>query len=156
MMSANLRRGLLLSFVWWMLTEGRADSWDVGAVSVIAALAASLYLSPPQRGRFLWHQLPAFAGFFLVHSVCGGIQVAARALRPRMNLAPGWIDVPLTLPDGLPRVLLVNTLNLMPGTVSTNIKGDALRLHVLDMRLPVAGAVRKVETHIGRLLGLEP
>jgi multicomponent Na+:H+ antiporter subunit E len=73
-----------------------------------------------------------------------------------MDLAPALVEVPVTLPEGLPRVLLVNTLNLLPGTVSVRLDRDRLCLHALDARLPIAEEVRDVEARIARLLGIEP
>lgn len=150
-MGAVLLRGTAFALVWWVLAEGRADSWGVGVVSVAAALAASLYLAPPGAGRLSPTGLLGFAGFFLAQSFKGGVQVAVRAFRPAMDLAPALVDVPVALPDGLPRVLLVNTLNLLPGTVSVRLAGDRLRLHVLDARLPVAEEVRQAEARIACL-----
>lgn len=154
MTGAILFRGTAFALVWWVLAEGRPDSWGVGAVSAAAALAASLDLAPPLAARVSPTGLLGFAGFFLTQSVKGGVQVAVRAFRPRMDLAPALVDVPVTLPEGLPRVLLVNTLNLLPGTVCVRLEGDRLRLHVLDARQPVAGAVRETEARIARMLGV--
>lgn len=152
-MGAILFRGMAFALVWWVLAEGRADSWGVGAVSVIAALAASLFLAPPGPDRLSPAGLLAFAGFFLVQSFKGGAQVAAQAFRPRMDLAPALMEVPVTLPQGLARVLLVNTLNLLPGTVGVRLEGDRLCLHVLDARQPIAEEVRATEARIARMLG---
>ena len=132
---------------------GRADSWGVGGVSVILALAAGLILLPPAKGRFSPLSLAAFVGFFLVQSVKGGIQVAAMALRPRPDLAPAMLDLPIALPPGPARVMLVNTLSLLPGTLSVRIEGDRLRLHVLDRRLPIVEELRAVEAAIARIQG---
>lgn len=156
MIAAILSRGLLFAFIWWLLAEGDADSWGMGGVSVALALAASLVLSPPGRMRLSPRGLLAFIGFFLIQSVRGGVQVAARALRPRMDLAPALLDIPVSLPEGIGRVLLVNTLNLLPGTLCVRVAGDRLRLHVLDARQPNAEEVRDVEVRIARLLGEAP
>lgn len=150
---AVLGRGVLFAGLWWVLAGGRADSWGVGGVSVILALAASLALLPPAKGRFSPLGLAAFVGFFLVQSVKGGIQVAAMALRPQLDLAPAMLDLPMALPPGLARVMLVNTLNLLPGTLSVCIEGDRLRLHVLDRRLPIVEELRAVEAAIARIQG---
>lgn len=152
-MGALLIRGTVLALAWWVLAEGRADSWGVGAVSVAAALAASLYLVPPGSHRLSPAGLLGFAAFFLVQSFKGGLQVAVRAFSPRMDLAPALLEVPVTLPEGLPRVVLVNTLNLLPGTVSVRLDGDRLCLHVLDARWPVTEEVGETEAHIARMLG---
>lgn len=150
---AVLWRGALFAALWWVLAGGRADSWGVGGVSVILALAASLVLMPPGKGRFSPLGLAAFVGFFLVQSVKGGIQVAAMALRPRLDLAPAMVDLPIALPPGPARVMLVNTLSLLPGTLSVDIEGDRLRLHVLDRRLPLVEELRAVEAAIARIRG---
>lgn len=106
-----LRRGLVFALIWWVLAEGRAGSWGVGLISVVLALSVSLWLSPPGQGRFSITGLLRFAGFFLIQSAKGGAQVAALALRPRLDLAPVLLEVPITLPPGPARVLLINTLN---------------------------------------------
>jgi multicomponent Na+:H+ antiporter subunit E len=146
-----LFRGAAFALVWWVLAEGQADSWGVGGGSVVLALAISLRLAPPGAGRLSPTGLLAFSGFFLIQSVKGGSQVAARALRPRMDLAPALVEVPVTLPEGVARVLLVNTLNLLPGTVCVGLRGDTLRLHVLDARLPIDAELRAVEARIAQL-----
>ena len=153
MMGAILFRGTAFALVWWVLAEGRADSWGLGAVSVAAALVVSLYLTPPGPDRLSPTGLLGFAGFFLIQSFKGGIQVASRAFRPRMDMVPALVEVPVALPEGLARVLLVNTLNLLPGTVSVRLDGDSLHLHVLDARQPIAEEVRETEAHIARMLG---
>lgn len=154
MTGALLFRGTVFALVWWVLAEGNSDSWGMGAASVAGALAASLYLAPPGAVRLSPAGLLGFAGFFLIQSVKGGIQVAARAFRPDMDLAPALVEVPVALPAGLPRVLLVNTLNLLPGTVGIRLEGDRLRLHVLDARLATTEEVRETEARIARMLGV--
>ena len=156
MIAAILSRGLVFALIWWALAEGRADSWGVGGISVALAVTASLALSPAGRMRLSPRELLGFIGFFLIQSVRGGVQVAARALRPRMDLAPALLDLHVGLPEGIGRVLLVNVLNLLPGTLSVRVEGDRLRLHVLDARLPTAEEVRDVEVRIARLLGHAP
>lgn len=145
-------RGAAFAALWWVLSEGRADAWGVGAVSVLLATAASLRLAPPGALRVSFVGLLGFLGFFLVQSARGGLQVASRALG-RLDLAPALLDVPVTLPEGPARVLLVNTLNLLPGTVCVRLRGDRLCLHVLDRRLPIAEEVRETEARIARMLG---
>ncbi|KAF0103380.1 MAG: multicomponent Na+:H+ antiporter subunit E [bacterium] len=151
-LSATLWRGGAFALIWWILAEGRADSWGIGAVTVALATTASLRLAPPGQGRVSFPGLLGFAAFFLVQSAWGGAQVAARAFRSRMDLAPALVDLPVTLPAGMARILLLNTLNLMPGTVSVELRGNRLCLHVLDHRLPVAEEVRQTEAHIARML----
>ncbi|MES9944702.1 MAG: Na+/H+ antiporter subunit E [Candidatus Thiodiazotropha sp.] len=55
-----------------------------------------------------------------------GLDVAWRAFHPRMPITPELIVYPLRLPPGLPRVILVNTVSLLPGTLGTELGGQAL------------------------------
>jgi len=153
LLQAGLIRGLSLSLIWWILAEGRADSWAVGIPSIGLALVASLYLSPPGNSLFSMVGLFNFIGFFLLQSIKAGIQVARMTLQPRLDLSPALLEFKLTLPEGMARVLLVNTLNLLPGTLSVRIERDVLRLHVLDQRQPIEQEVRTTEMRIARVLG---
>lgn len=150
---AIVLRGFAFALVWWVLAEGRADSWILGAPAVFLALLASLYLSPPGERRLDIVGVFGFIGFFLLQSLKAGVQVAGMALRPRLDLAPALLEFELRLPDGAARVWLVNTLNLLPGTLSVRIERDRLRLHVLDSRGPIEDEVRAAEMRIARMLG---
>ncbi|MDP2171212.1 MAG: Na+/H+ antiporter subunit E [Rhodocyclaceae bacterium] len=147
-----LRAGLF-ALLWWILAEGRLDAWWLGAVGVAAATWASLRLAPPGALNIRVVPLLRFLAFFVWNSLRGGAQVAFMALRPRPDLAPALLELELVLPPGTPRVLMLNTLGLMPGTLGVRLDAATLRLHVLDARLPVAAEARALEAHIARLFG---
>jgi len=147
-------RGALFTALWWVLSEGRGDGWAVGLASILLALATSLIFLPPAPIRISPSGLAGFIGFFLRQSVIGGAQVALLAMRRRLDLRPAIIEIPLRLPEGPARILLANTLSLLPGTLSVGLVEERLRLHVLDARLPARPAVRVAEARIARMLGL--
>ncbi|MEW5966133.1 MAG: Na+/H+ antiporter subunit E [Pseudomonadota bacterium] len=166
---ALLGRALALALLWWVLAEGDTSAWGVGLASVALATVASLRLWSPAGKSPRFRAQPsndhrglspvgalAFAAWFLTESLKGGVQVARLAFQRRPDLAPALVDIPLALPPGPATVLLVNSLNLLPGTLSAGIDGRTLRLHVLDARLPVTGEVRAAEARIARMLGLAP
>ncbi|MDZ7585945.1 MAG: Na+/H+ antiporter subunit E, partial [Thiobacillus sp.] len=130
---ATLWRSALFAGLWWALTDGRADSWGVGSISILAAAILSLRLLPPVQTYVSRIGLLRFLGFFFIQSLRGGAQVAWFALRPRMGLRPGIQEIPLRLPEGIGRVLLTNTQSLLPGTLSVELRGNRLCLHVLDI-----------------------
>lgn len=144
------------ALLWWILAEGRIDTWWLGAVGVAAASWASLQLAPPGALNVRILPLLNFLAFFVWNSLRGGVQVAFMALRPRPDLAPALLELELGLPPGTPRVLMLNTLGLMPGTLGVRLDATGLRLHVLDARLPVAAEARALEAHIARLFGAAP
>lgn len=152
---AVLWRGALFALLWWALTDSAVGSWGVGAVSVALTTAASLTLLPPVETYVSRIGLARFLVFFFLQSLRGGMQVAAFALHPRLGLKPGFQEVRLRLPEGIGRVLLANTLSLLPGTLSVELDGDRLCLHVLDETAPTEDEVRVVEVHIARMLDLD-
>lgn len=156
MISTIAGRGLLFALFWWVLAEGRLEGWGLGLVAIVAALAASLALSPPRRCGFSSIGLLGFLGFFLLRSAQGGAQVAVLALRPGLALRPTLLELPLSLPPGAPRTLMINAIGLMPGTVAVRITDDRLQVHALDERMPIAAEARALERCIARLFGAPP
>lgn len=155
MIAAILFRGLVFALLWWVLAEGRADAWGLGVAATLAATLASLWLLPPGRWRIGVMPLLSFLLFFLWNSLRGGVQVALMALRRRPGLRPATLEISLALPPGAPRLLLLNALTLMPGTLGVRLSDDGkLQVHALDASLPVAAEVRTLEAHIARLFGV--
>jgi len=151
---AALWRSALFAVLWWALTDGDRASWGVGSVSILLAVWLSLRLLPPVTTFVSRIGLLRFLVFFFVQSLRGGVQVAGLALRPRMGLRPGFHEVDLHLPEGIGRVLLANTLSLLPGTLSVELQGNRLCLHVLDDQAATELDVRAAETRLAHLLGL--
>jgi len=154
MIHAIAMRGFSFALLWWILAEGRHDGWLLGAVAVVTATWTSIKLLPPGDRRICIAGLFGFLRFFLWNSIRGSIQVAAMALRGRSALQPGLRELTVTLPPGGPRILLVNVLGLMPGTVGVEMRDATLRLHVLDERLPMVAEARALEVVIARLFGI--
>lgn len=152
-MVSLLPRALLFLLLWWAITEG-VGGWAISLPTIVLAVAASRFLQP----RWQLHLRPLgalrFIGFFLVQSLRAGLDVALRALRPRMRLAPALLEYRLQLPSGPARVFLADTMSLLPGTLSTELRDDCLCLHVLDTRLPIEADLRQVEVRVADLFGL--
>lgn len=146
-----LARTLLFSFLWWILAEGSPRLWWLGAIAVLAAVWTSRRLLPPSPVRLQLPALLRFAGFFIWHSLRAGAQVSLQALRGRRALHTALYPVQTTLPAGVQRLLLVNLVTLMPGTVCVALEGDELLLHVLDRRLPIAESVAALEQQIAAI-----
>lgn len=144
-------RSLLAITLWWILTEGSADAWGLGAAAIALALAVSQRLFSPPHLSFSLSGFVAFLRLFLWNSVRGGVQVAFSAFRGNRTLHPAILEMRLKLPPGGGRILLVNTLGLMPGTLGVELEDDRLRVHVLNERLPIIEEAQEIERAIGRL-----
>jgi len=148
-------RVALLAALWWMLSSGHLASWIVGAPTVVVAALVSRRLSPPWRTRLSPIATLQFAVFFLTRSVVGGIDVAARAVHPRLPLRPGFVTFELRLPPGNARIWMTNVISLLPGTLSAQQSGSTLTVHTIDLSAPVAENLRAIEDHIAAMFRLE-
>lgn len=147
-------RAAVFALLWWVLTEGEPSSWWIGVPIVIASALASWGL----RAGHAWSWRPVglarFLAVFLWESFRGGLDVAFRALHPRRPLAPDFKVYTLRLPVGPARVFLANTLSLLPGTLSADIRDECLTVHVLDGNLPVLEDLPVLEVLVADLFGL--
>lgn len=126
----GLIRGALFASIWWILTDGAIGSWLIGAPVVLAATMVSLVMLPASSWSL--RRILRFVPFFLWQSIRGGIDVARIVLHPRLPVSPVLYEYSLRLPPGLARVFMVNTVNLLPGTLSVELDAEILRIHVLD------------------------
>ncbi len=159
-MTRSLRLAPVLAILWFVLSDGAASGVGFGVLAVLLALGA-VHVARPSRVhdrtepvRLRWLAVPRFAVFFLGQSLLAGIDVARRTLSPSLPLDPAMRDVYLQLPPGPPRVLLVATLSLLPGSLGVDLHDHQLTLHVLDQRADIEGDVREAERQVGALFGL--
>jgi multicomponent Na+:H+ antiporter subunit E len=152
--SGILIRMAILTGLWWLLVQGRSDAWLIGLPAVVLAALASLRLGGRTLPRLSLAGLLGFLALFLRESVAGGLDVARRTLHPRLRIQPGFRKYRLRIDDPMARVLLVNCIGLVPGTLAVDLKGDHAELHLLDAcENPEPGLLR-LEKAIARLFGL--
>jgi len=150
---AALGRGALFCVAWVALVGGDPGSWPFGLAAVIATVGLSLWLKPPAAMRLRLAGLIRFVPHFLMRSVMGGIDVARRALDPRLPIAPRMVGYRMRLPEGDPRVVLADVISLLPGTLATGMSGARLRVHALSVDQPLAGQLAGEERQIAGLFG---
>jgi multicomponent Na+:H+ antiporter subunit E len=150
-----LARTLHMIVLWWVLTGGHPGSWVFGAPVVALAVWASIRLIPVRPRPWRPAEAPGFALFFIGMSVMGGIDVARRALDPRLPVAPVFFDYPMRLEDEAARVFFSGAINLLPGTLSAELGPGAVTVHALDRSLAGPEALRRLEEHVARLFGVE-
>lgn len=148
---ALLVRALVLAAGWWVISEGNGAAVAFGAPVVILALSASALLPSARPPKWSAIGLAGYGAAFLAGSVQGGLDVARRALSPRLQLAPAIIRYRLRLATEAGRHLFVLTLSLLPGTLSVAFDGDDLELHVLfDRGDALVLQLRKLEMRVAR------
>lgn len=145
-------RGATLTLLWIVLTRGDASSWVVALPTIAIAVGTSELW--PDSDRIRVRPLPVlrFAVAFLWRGFLAGLDVSRKATAPRVRIAPTTVEYRLRITGIGPRVFLANTVSLLPGTLSTTLVGDTLRLHVLDDGPGVTGDVARFERLVADML----
>ncbi len=146
--AAALAWGGALALLWWVAAGRSPASWWIGVPTVCAAAAVAVAMGG-RAPRLRWAALPAFLVFVLGRSVAGSVDVALRALRPGLPIAPALFNHTLTTERGA--VLLATLVSLLPGTLAARLEDRRLVVHSLG---PEDEARREIVTLEGRIAGL--
>lgn len=134
--------------LWAILSGG--EGWVVGVPAILIATAAVPLITPASR----W-SLPGLARFipyFLWNSLRGGVDVAARALHPGLPIDPAVLHYEMRLDSTAARVLMANAVTLLPGTLSADLQGNVLSVHVLNASSPVMDMLDTLESRVADLV----
>ncbi len=77
----------------------------------------------------------SYIAIVLKDIIVANVQVAILVIGPMRKIKPGFVAVPLDLPNIFPITVLASTVTMTPGTVSCEISADRkwLYVHVLNM-----------------------
>jgi len=120
----------------------------VGLITVAAATWTSLRLLPPQPGRVRLTAVVSLIPHFLWKSVVASVDVARRALDPRLPLRPGFIAYRVGFAPGPVCNVFAAITSLMPGTVPCADEDGALVYHCLDVGQPVMEELAEEERRL--------
>jgi multicomponent Na+:H+ antiporter subunit E len=142
---------------WLILTPFSVTDILVGMLAAVVATRASLMLLPPGQWRLQPILLFHFGWHFLRQSVSAGIDVAWRALDPRLPLQPGFLVFRPRFPTGPARNTFCAITSLLPGTLpcGADANGDLL-IHCLVASQDVAPQLATEEALFLRTLGGRP
>jgi multicomponent Na+:H+ antiporter subunit E len=148
----SLMRFVVFSCLWYVLAGSDNASWIIGVPAVLFATALSLMLAPSSQYRISPAGAFRFIPFFLRQSFHGGMDVMRRALSFHQLLDPGLVSYTTFLPEGTARILFINTISLLPGTLSAELHGNRIIIHTLDRGLPIWANIQGLEYHIAALM----
>ncbi|MEX3921957.1 Na+/H+ antiporter subunit E [Paraburkholderia sp. BR10872] len=103
-----------------------------GLIATLVATQMSLRLLPPVAGRVRLGALLVFVPHFLLQSLLAGIDVARRALDPRLPLRPGIVVYRVGFPPGTARNGFAIITSVLPGSLPVDETADGLVYHCLD------------------------
>jgi multicomponent Na+:H+ antiporter subunit E len=132
-------------------------SWIIGAPAVLFASWVSLRLRAaavgPDRNGMRLGGLLRFAPFFAIESIRGGLDVAQRVMRPQLRINPGFQSYRPRLSDPIARVVFLDSISLLPGTLSADMREGVIQVHALDARSDLAPELARLERRIADLFG---
>jgi multicomponent Na+:H+ antiporter subunit E len=137
----------------WCALDGLASVW-IGAGFALAGAVFGAWLAPGEVYRWQPLRLLAFFLWFVAASWQGGVDVARRALAPRMAIAPTMRRHRMRLPAGLPRTLFVAVLSLLPGTLSVALDEDSGGLDVHCLTASAGDGIELLERRLAWLFGV--
>ncbi len=146
---------VLLSAVWWAITEGALSAWYVGVPAIGVAAFVLARTGPLNWRPFSPLAAVRFAVFFVWESLVGGIDVAARVLGPELRIRPGVQLYRWRLPVGGLRILAMATVCLQPGTLAVRDNDETVEIHVLDRSMDLAGSMARLESRIAAMAGVD-
>jgi len=141
--------------IWLIVANWKIADLPVGVTASALALWISLLLMPRSDVSLRLVPLAVLAFRLLSFSIIAGIDVARRALLPRLDLNPGFVAVPLTLPPGTSRNAFLVYQSLQPGTLPAGTEGDRLQVHCLDASQPVIESVAADEALLKKAIDRE-
>ncbi len=150
-LKSALWRSTGFATVWVVLVGPDFASWIVGGPAVVAATLASLKLSAPRAQTLSMSGLARFIPYFLWESLRGGLDVAARVLLPKMRVQPGITLYRIRLRSASARLVFIDSVSLLPGTLSADLNGDLLAVHALDIEADVDTELTRLEERVADL-----
>lgn len=142
-----------LAGLWWLLSGGTPSSWLIGVPVVLFAAFAAQRLGGIAAPGLSMPGLARLVPFFLWESMRGGVDVARRVLVTPMRIAPGFATYPLRLQHPGARLLFANSVSLLPGTLSVDLRDDCLAIHALDCNSDFTRELQRVESVVGHVFG---
>jgi multicomponent Na+:H+ antiporter subunit E len=140
-------------FGFWLILFGfTSPDFIVGVLAAVMATWTSLLLLPSGRRRVHPIALAKLFPRFAIQSIVAGIDVARRALDPRMPLRPGFVNYPVRFPPGPTRNTFATLTSLLPGTVPAGYQNEQIVYHCLDIDQPVISQLAAEEAALTQAL----
>jgi multicomponent Na+:H+ antiporter subunit E len=144
---------LLFALLWFLLSGDDWASWLVGLPVAVLATWSGVQLRVSSQSQFNLLGLFKFLPYFVWESVLGGIDVVSRVVRPKMRIAPGFLEYRMRLTQLSARRLFVNSLSLLPGTLAADLDGACLRVHALDLSMDLNQQLEQLEQRVAAVYG---
>lgn len=127
----------VLLFIMWLILSANLHVENILVGLVVSFSISLLYIKLFKHSEFefirpFW--LLMYLLVLLKNLIISNIQIAIRILSPDMKLKPAIVSVKTELKSEWKKLLLANSITLTPGTLTLDVKGDMLYIHVIECR----------------------
>ena len=127
----------IVCYIFWLLVTGQLvgifkgeSNVQVLIIGVVVSAAVALF-----SARFFIHESPFYLFnpvrlftllfyclvIFMIELTKANVDVAKRALNPKLPINPGFVKVPSDMKSEYGRALLANSITLTPGTITMDV-----------------------------------
>jgi multicomponent Na+:H+ antiporter subunit E len=152
-MAAWATRLLLFGALWFVLAGTDPVSWIIGVPSVVLASFAAERLANLVGADPKLSGMVRFVPFFLWESMLGGLDVARRVFSPHLPIAPALLTYRPRLTDPAALVAFMDSISLLPGTLTADFRHGLLQVHALDGNMDLVDGLDRLERRIAVLFG---
>lgn len=150
--------------VTWMFLKGTLtiQAFLEGLLFGVAAILVTRAIIRPETSytfpRLLKKVPPflAYLGFFISQIIVGNLDVAYRALHPKMPISPGILAINIEGKSELEVAMMANTITLTPGTLTmdVNLRKKVMYVHTISAREleEVRQELKQVEHYVSRVV----
>jgi len=126
----------IIVFAFWLLLSAHFDSFHVGAGTICSLVVAYgthdlLFTGTGNHTLTKTLRFIAYLPWLIYQIVLANIDVAKRALSPRMPIDPRVVKFKTILRGDVARTALANSITLTPGTVTIDIVDDVFYVHAI-------------------------
>ncbi len=156
--------GFSSSLATWLLLTATFEMEMLVAGIIVSFLIATLFCKncgvvlPTRFSIKVLISIVAFALVFVRELIVSNLDVASRVLSPSLPINPGIVEIKTTLKNSYARLLLANAITLTPGTLTVDLKEDAMFIHWIDVtKEDIEGATQEIaakfEKHLEVIYG---
>jgi len=127
----------LLLFVMWMILTSHFEIANLLTGISVSFFVALLYSKMFRHQEFEIIN-PYWLGVYILvlikNLIISNLEIAKRTLSKDMQLSPAIVEVKTELKSKWKKLLLANSITLTPGTLTLDVKGDKLYIHIIECR----------------------
>lgn len=149
-----------LIVLWLVLSAASLSSWVIGIPVIMLVIVVCDrclgFSSNLKTSAINLLGLFRFMFFFVQESIRGGIDVGRIVLSSKPGSNPRFFDYPIALQNPVAQHLFINSISLLPGTLSAAWQGDRAHIHALDHSTETIQGIKALESRVGEMFGEKP